>query len=62
MIVGSDDAEPRRAASVREEADYFNSAFLISPDGQLVQRCVKRNLVIFGEYVPLLHWLPFLNT
>ena len=61
MIVGSDDAEPRRAVSGRAEDDYFNSAFLISPDGQLIQRYAKRNLVMFGEYVPLLHWLPFLQ-
>jgi apolipoprotein N-acyltransferase len=61
MIVGSDDAEPRRDGSNRDESDYFNASFLISPDGDLVQRYVKRNLVIFGEYVPLQHWLPFLK-
>jgi apolipoprotein N-acyltransferase len=61
MVVGSDDAEPRRNASDREETDYFNSAFLISPEGQLVERYIKRNLVIFGEYIPLMRWLPFLK-
>lgn len=61
MIVGSDDLEPRRDASNGEREDYFNSAFLISPEGQLVDRYVKRNLVIFGEYVPLRRWLPFLK-
>jgi apolipoprotein N-acyltransferase len=60
MIVGSDDAEPRRD-SAREEADYFNSSFLINPEGELMQRYVKRNLVMFGEYVPLGRWLPFLK-
>ena len=61
MIVGSDDAEPRRNVSNREEADFFNSSFLIDPEGRLVERYVKRNLVIFGEYVPLRRWLPFLK-
>ncbi len=61
MIVGSDDAEPPGKASNREDVNYFNSAFLISPEGELVDRYVKRNLVIFGEYVPLRKWLPFLK-
>ncbi len=61
MIIGSDDAEPRRGAGNPDEADYFNSSFLISPEGKLLDRYVKRNLVIFGEYLPLQHWLPFLK-
>ena len=61
MIVGSDDAEPRRNASTTDEADYFNSSFLISPQGLLVGRYTKRNLVMFGEYVPFQRWLPFLK-
>jgi apolipoprotein N-acyltransferase len=61
MIVGSDDAEPRRNASNPNDADYFNSSFLIGPQGFLVGRYLKQNLVMFGEYVPFQHWLPFLN-
>lgn len=61
VIVGSDDEEPRRNPSNPDDVDYFNSSFLISPEGELVQRYVKRNLVIFGEYIPLLDWLPFLK-
>ena len=62
MIVGSDDAEPRPgAADKREEPDYFNGSFLISPEGELIRRYVKRSLVIFGEYVPFRRWLPFLK-
>lgn len=61
MIVGSDDAEPRGAGTNPEEVDYFNSSFLISPKGELRQRYIKRDLVIFGEYLPLQHWLPFLK-
>jgi apolipoprotein N-acyltransferase len=59
MIVGADDAEPRRDSE--EHADYFNSSFLISPDGELVQGYKKRGLVIFGEYIPLERWLPFMK-
>lgn len=62
MIVGSDDAEPaRNPAKPKAEADYFNAAFLVSPEGELVSRYCKRNLVIFGEYVPLARWLPFMK-
>ena len=61
MIVGSDDAEPRAGVKNRDDASYFNSAFLISPSGELVDRYCKRNLVIFGEYIPLVRWLPFLK-
>ncbi len=61
MIVGSDDAEPRRGTGRPDDADYFNSSFLVSPDGELAARYTKRNLVIFGEYLPLQDTLPFLK-
>lgn len=59
MIVGSDDAEPRGNSG--RDADFFNSSFLVAPDGHLAAQYKKRNLVIFGEYVPLARWLPFLK-
>ena len=61
MIVGSDDAEPRRSGRNTNAADYFNSSFLVSPAGELAGRYLKRNLVIFGEYLPLQDTLPFLK-
>jgi apolipoprotein N-acyltransferase len=61
MIVGSDDAEPARSGTKSDRADYFNASFLISPDGGLAARYCKRNLVIFGEYVPLVRWVPFVK-
>ena len=62
MIVGSDDADPARGPGrKKDEADYFNAAFLINPEGELATRYCKRNLVIFGEYVPLVRWLPFIK-
>jgi apolipoprotein N-acyltransferase len=41
--------------------NYFNSAFLMNPDGRLANIYHKRQLVIFGEYVPFTRWLPFLK-
>jgi apolipoprotein N-acyltransferase len=61
MIVGSDDEEPRPQATSPRDADHFNASFLVSPDGRLVERYKKRNLVIFGEYLPFSKWLPFLK-
>jgi apolipoprotein N-acyltransferase len=61
MIVGADDAEPRLDTPDANDADYFNSSFLVNPEGELVTTYRKRNLVIFGEYVPLARWLPFVQ-
>src|SRR6185436_17418691 len=57
IIVGADDAQPRQDG----KADYFNSSFLINPEGEVVQGYKKRGLVIFGEYIPLVRWLPFMK-
>lgn len=59
MLLGADDAEPRQDDPTK--ADYFNSAFLVAPDGRLAAKYDKRHLVMFGEYVPLTKWLPFLK-
>jgi apolipoprotein N-acyltransferase len=61
MIVGSDDTELRPGASNPDDRLYFNSSFLINDAGRLVDRYLKRSLVMFGEYIPLGRWLPFLK-
>jgi apolipoprotein N-acyltransferase len=57
MILGSDDAVPK-AAGPEREYDYYNSSFLLSPDGEIAGAYRKRRLVIFGEYIPLESWFP----
>jgi apolipoprotein N-acyltransferase len=61
IILVSDDAELRPNAAKNEPPDFYNASFLVAPNGRLADRYIKRNLVIFGEYVPLRNWLPFLK-
>jgi len=61
LMVGSDDLEPRLNSTKPNDVEYYISSFLIDPEGRLVNGYKKRNLVIFGEYVPLVRWLPFLK-
>ena len=61
MIIGGDDLQPHPNAKTLADSDFFNSSFLVSPEGKFVGEYKKRNLVIFGEYVPLARWLPFLK-
>jgi apolipoprotein N-acyltransferase len=56
IILNSDDVEFHPDAT-----NYFNSAFLVDPTGVCKQVYHKQRLVIFGEYVPLTGWLPFLK-
>ena len=56
LIIGADDFEEKPS-----ETNYFNASFLISPEGQIAGRYRKRGLVIFGEYIPLERWLPFIK-
>ncbi|MCX6894933.1 MAG: apolipoprotein N-acyltransferase [Verrucomicrobia bacterium] len=58
MIFGADDVQANLTAA---KYDVFNAAFLFSPAGEFVARYHKRNLVIFGEYIPLVRWLPFVK-
>jgi apolipoprotein N-acyltransferase len=60
LILGADDVDP--ASGDRFPKDrFYNSSFLVSPQGEFKATYRKLRLVIFGEYVPLVDWLPFLK-
>lgn len=59
IMVCADELKTRPGAE--DETDYLNSSFLINPDGQVAARYDKQHLLMFGEYVPLQPWLPFMK-
>jgi apolipoprotein N-acyltransferase len=61
MIFNADDTVWRADAKTSTDYDDFNAAYLFAPDGKLAGIYHKRKLVIFGEYIPLVRWLPFLK-
>jgi apolipoprotein N-acyltransferase len=61
MIFNADDVVPRANATNEFDNDDFNAAFLFDPDGNCAGIYHKRKLVIFGEYIPLVRWLPFVK-
>jgi apolipoprotein N-acyltransferase len=45
----------------KNNIEYYNSAYMINPDGEVADKYDKVHLVPFGEYVPFKKWLPFLG-
>ena len=45
-----------------KETDYFNSAYLLSPVGDISGKYDKVHLVPYGEYVPLRTIFPFISS
>jgi apolipoprotein N-acyltransferase len=61
LVLGSDDIARVPQATGGDGYEYYNASFLVNPDGNFVERYRKRKLVIFGEYIPLVRWLPFVK-
>jgi apolipoprotein N-acyltransferase len=61
LILGSDDIGLRDPPSETDRYEYYNASYLVNPEGKFVERYRKRNLVIFGEYIPFEHSLPFVK-
>jgi len=61
LILNADDVVPCPNATNEYDNDVFNAAFLFDPDGNWLKTYHKQKLVIFGEYIPLVRWLPFVK-
>jgi apolipoprotein N-acyltransferase len=59
ILLGSDQIDWRVEGRTRVPDKYYNSAFLVRPDGSTAGTYRKMHLVPFGEYVPLQRLLFF---
>jgi apolipoprotein N-acyltransferase len=61
LIFNADDFVPRPNATNKYDNYDYNAAFQIDPQGLFAGVYHKQKLVIFGEYIPLVDWLPFVK-
>ena len=61
LILNAEDAVWRPEAKNRDDFDVFNAAYLVNPEGRFAAVYHKQKLVVFGEYIPLVRWLPFIK-
>jgi len=61
LIFNANDAVWRPEAKNRDDFDIFNAAYLLNPEGRFTAVYHKQKLVVFGEYIPLVRWLPFIK-
>ncbi len=60
MVFGGTDTIPKFNSTQPGEVEGFNAAFLIDPQGELIERYYKNHLVAFGEFMPFARQFPFL--
>ena len=61
LIFNAEDYVWRSGTGTNNDYDVFNAAFLFNPEGRCAAVYHKQKLVIFGEYIPLVRWLPFVK-
>jgi apolipoprotein N-acyltransferase len=61
LIFNAEDYVWRSGTGTNNDYDAFNAAFLFNPGGRCAAIYHKQKLVIFGEYIPLMRWLPFIK-
>jgi apolipoprotein N-acyltransferase len=61
MMFNADDVLHKAQPKPDAPYDVFNAAMLLDPDGRFAGSYHKRQLVIFGEYIPLVDYLPFVK-
>ncbi|MGC3958865.1 MAG: apolipoprotein N-acyltransferase [Verrucomicrobiota bacterium] len=61
MLFNADDVLPKAELKSDARYDVFNAALLLDPAGRFADSYHKRQLVIFGEYIPLVNYLPFVK-
>ena len=61
MVVGADEAVMELKDGQLQRLESRNSCFLLNKSGEVSGAYSKQHLVMFGEYVPLENWFPFLK-
>lgn len=61
MLFNADDVMEKQKPTTEIRYDVFNSAYFLNPAGEWSGVYHKRQLVIFGEYIPLVDYLPFVK-
>jgi apolipoprotein N-acyltransferase len=57
FLFGTPSYKPRK-----RKVDHYNSAYLVSPSGELIGKYDKIHLVPFGEYIPMQNLLFFIGS